>query len=121
MIVSLLFEEGIGEKGGHVLEKARWISSSLLEAEVYSAARREKIPLELAAAFVQRVSLVYPEGSLQKEYLAIFRQGYVRGADAYHLATALYLDPECQNLNFATVDKRQAELAEVIGFHLVPL
>ena len=41
---------------------------------------------------------------------------YIRGADAYHLAAALRLDPTCAELDFLTGDKNQQSAARAIGF-----
>jgi predicted nucleic acid-binding protein len=119
IIVSLLLKE----KGYHsyrkILENADLaLSSSLIEAEVYSVAAREKIPLQKAEEFIQLVSLVIPERSLQKEYFSIFEKNFSRGADTFHLATALYLDPSASELTFMTADKNQGRIAAKLGFQL---
>lgn len=121
VILALLFEETKSSQYRKLLQgnRRQVFSSSLLEAEVYAAAKREGVPLEVAAGFVDLVSLVFPEESLQRQYLKIFQQGYCRGADAYHLATALYLDHEGKNLVFVTADRIQAVVARAIGFKVI--
>lgn len=95
------------------------VSASLLEAEVLASAKREGVALDKAAPFVDMVSLVIPERSLLPEYLSIFEAGYLRGADAYHLAAALYTDPTRKQLGFATADQKQSEIADRLGFTVV--
>jgi hypothetical protein len=42
--------------------------------------------------------------------------GYIRGADCWHLATALYLASEPPTLSFLTLDDRQKSIANTLGF-----
>ncbi len=42
--------------------------------------------------------------------------GYVRSSDLWHLATALYLTETPGELWFLTLDARQREIAEFLGF-----
>ena len=44
--------------------------------------------------------------------------GYLRGADLWHVATALYVSPEAGSLSFATLDTRQSAFAEKLGFSI---
>jgi hypothetical protein len=42
--------------------------------------------------------------------------GYLRGADCWHLATALYLAPNPSDLTFLTLDDTQRKIAKTLGF-----
>ena len=42
--------------------------------------------------------------------------GYLRGADLWHLASALYLAGNPRNLPFITLDERQEVVARKLGF-----
>ena len=42
--------------------------------------------------------------------------GYARGADLWHLATALHVAREPQDMAFITLDDRQQNLAGRLGF-----
>lgn len=121
VMVAVMFDEPGSQRYRSLLGKTRtrFFSSSLLEAEVYAAAKREKIPLETAAGFIHHIALIFPDRMLQDEYFSIFRHGYVRGPDAHHLAAALYIDPSARNLAFMTADHRQAELASAVGFRVI--
>jgi len=39
----------------------------------------------------------------------------VRGADLWHLAVALFVDPSCE-IDFLSLDTRQLEISRRIGF-----
>lgn len=116
-LVGVLFnEEEASVHYKHVKTYDEATSSYLLEAEIYSACARESIEFAKADELIECLSLVIPDRSLKKEYCRIFDRGYCRGADAYHLATALYLDPSCQELTFLTTDGSQSDVARKIGF-----
>lgn len=44
--------------------------------------------------------------------------GYVRGADCWHLATAIYLAGDPAKLTFLTLDDQQRTVAESLGFQI---
>lgn len=46
----------------------------------------------------------------------MLEQGYVRGADCWHLATALHLAGEPGRVVFLTLDRRQRDVALRLGF-----
>ena len=46
------------------------------------------------------------------------RAGHLRGADLWHIATALYVAPDPFSIAFATLDQRQAEVAAALGFQV---
>ena len=81
------------------------ISSTLLEAELFSALRREQC--ELTDAFHADIALVAPDRALSDEIARVLEAGYVRGADCWHLATALYVAPDPSELTFLTLDLAQ--------------
>jgi len=117
VIVSLMFsEKGAPTYKKQIIQADNAFSSVLLEAEVLAAARREGLALSWAAEFIQAVSLVFPDRSLSRELKTILEKDYCRGADACHLATALYLDPEAKSLGFLTADQNQKDLAKKLGF-----
>lgn len=89
-------------------------SSNLLEAELRSAFRREGIagdPDPLRA-----VSWVIPDRPLSAELSRVLSAGYLHGADAWHLATALFLAGDPRSLAFVTLDARQEAVAATLGF-----
>jgi predicted nucleic acid-binding protein len=89
-------------------------ASNLLEAELRAAFRREKV--NAADTLLGSLSWVFPDRALTAEIEAVLDAGQVRGADAWHLACALYLSPDPRELAFLTMDRRQARVAEALGF-----
>jgi predicted nucleic acid-binding protein len=114
-LVGLAFGEG---------EATRWrkrllgfdqlLSSNLLEAEVRAALLREGVAG--GDELLTWVDWVLPSRPLSQEIQQVLGAGYLRGADLWHLATALYLSPYPGELPFLTLDGRQAEVARTLGF-----
>jgi uncharacterized protein with PIN domain len=114
VVVAVTFDEPGAERFRDVLLRFAVYASPLLEAEWRSALRREQAeanPMDLE--LVQWVSHDRP---LSEELERVFAAGYVRGADAWHLATALSLAPDPGELTFLTLDDRQRGVAEALGF-----
>ena len=119
IIVAILLNEPIGKKMRKRLAiQDEVLSSSLIEAEVLSVSSREKVDLSLTYKILDYVSLVSPERTLREEYQSILVHGYCRGADLFHLACALYLDPE-KELPFLTLDLKQKDLARKVGLRVI--
>jgi len=90
------------------------VASNLLEAELHAAFKREGI---LGDPRLQRaVSWILPERPLSDEIRAVLAAGFVRGADCWHLATALYIADNPGDLTFLTLDERQRAIAGILGF-----
>lgn len=109
----------LGEPGAARLRKRLSLGSprfaaSIAEAEVLAALTREGVAF--TAAPIAGVQWVSPPRRLSRELARVFSTGYVRGADAWHLACALYLDASAQELTFLTLDERQREVAVSLGF-----
>lgn len=92
----------------------RLLSSNLLEAELEAAFRREGV--ERDPTRLPRVDWVLPDRSLGDEIRRVLATGYVRGADCWHLATALFIATDPRQLQFLTLDTRQRDLAKALGF-----
>lgn len=114
VIVAITF----GEPGADaILEKVRpfeLVAAPLLEAEWRSACRRNTIAPD--ASLLREIVWTHAERPLSDELERVFTAGYVRGADAWHLATALYLAPDPRELTFLTLDDRQRAVATALGF-----
>lgn len=116
---SCLVAIAFGEKGFQQLVRAfgsydHLISSNLLEAELRSAFRREKVsfdPEELMAG----ISWVLPDRPLTPELAVVLDAGYVRGADLWHLATALFAVPS-REIDFLTLDAKQRAVSQKLHF-----
>lgn len=90
------------------------LASNLLEAELRAAFAREKLPL--APEYLGGISWVIPDRPLSREIERALGAGRVRGADLWHLATALFVAPDTAALTFLTLDQRQGEVAAALGF-----
>jgi len=109
----------LGESGHERLEVEterhdRRFSSGLLEAELWSACRREGVPRH--ADLLSGVHWVLPDRPLSTELGTVLDAGYVRGADAWHLACALFLAGGSTGLAFLTLDRAQGAVARALGF-----
>jgi hypothetical protein len=89
-------------------------ASNLLEAELRAALMRESVTDE--PTLLRAVSWIVPDRPLGAEIARVLEAGYVRGADCWHLATALYLTDDPPALSFLTLDERQAAVASQLGF-----
>ena len=63
------------------------------------------------------VAIAFSEARPLSEQIArVLEAGYVRGADCWHLATALYIAPDPGEIVFLTLDHRQRDIAKALGF-----
>ena len=92
------------------------LSSNLLEAEMRSAYEREG--LEFDPGSFPGLGWVNPTRSLGPEMAkAIVTGGYLRGADLWHIAVALYVDDTIAGkMAFITLDNQQKAVAANLGF-----
>ena len=119
---SALTALALGEAGaaslGDLNDYDALFSSNLLEAELRSVFAREGVPFE-RSVFAD-VQWILPERPLTLELSVVLASGYLRGADLWHVATALYASPRPEDLAFVTLDRRQATVASGVGFMVVP-
>lgn len=94
------------------------LSSNLLEAELRSVLRRETISAD-ADDLLAGISWVYPDRPLTSEMQIVLEAGYVRGADLWHLAVALFVDSD-REMAFLTLDDRQGDVSRKLGFRTAP-
>jgi hypothetical protein len=57
-----------------------------------------------------------PRRRLTLEIDRILGAGWLKGPDLWHLACALFLRSQIDNLSFLTLDHRQEEIAQSLGF-----
>ncbi len=94
----------------------RRVSSNLLEAEVRAAFVREQREFHLVTLL--GIEWIYIDRPLSSEFATVLTVGYLRGADLWHVAVALYAFPEHEEICFLTLDQRQQEVAVVLGFQV---
>ena len=92
------------------------LSANLLEAEVRSVYAGEG--LQYDPSVTSSIGLVHPNRSLGPELAqALEIGGYLKGADLWHIATALYVDETIiGRMAFVTLDNRQRAVAANLGF-----
>ena len=92
------------------------LSSNLLEAEVRAAHQRNR--QEFNPTAVSEIGWIHPNRSLGPEMAtALAVGGYLKGADLWHIAVALYVDASIiGTLAFITRDSRQQGVAASLGF-----
>lgn len=96
-------------------------SSGLFVAELLASLSREGRSLADADPMLDAVSLIFVDGSLAPECKEALGQGYVRGADLWHLATALYIGGRQRTeLLFISLDELQKGHAKGLGFSVWP-
>ena len=116
---SCLVAIAFGEPGSGTLARRlegfdELLSSNLLEAELRASFAREDVPIE--EDLLTWVTWVIPDRALSPELKTVLSTGYLRGADAWHVACAMYLAVHPEEMSFITLDKRQEEVAEELGF-----
>ncbi len=89
-------------------------SSALLEAELRAALAREGVSGD--TQMLHNISWVLPQRPLSPEITRVLASGYLRGANLWHLACALFLAKTPRDLDFVTVDRRQEKVAKSLGF-----
>lgn len=89
-------------------------SSNLLEAELLATLKREGVALN--SVILEHVTWVVPVRALRREIETVLAAGYVRGADCWHLASALYASNRASDFTFLTLDSKQLAMAKALGF-----
>ncbi len=116
-IVAIAFrEQGSVQLAQRLEVCTRWISSNLLEAELRATFVREKEYLDPST--LSGIDWVLPDRPLAPELGAVLRAGYLRGADLWHVATALYVASRPEDLLFMTADQKQQDVASSLGFQV---
>ncbi|MFH1573865.1 MAG: PIN domain-containing protein [Acidobacteriota bacterium] len=115
-LVAIAFgEPGAGDLAARMKGFDGLFSSNLLEAEFRSALLREQV-CDPGRHFLSWLTWIFPDRPLTREIDRIAAVGYLRGADLWHLANALFLAPRGRELTFLTADRRQAEIAKKLDF-----
>ena len=93
------------------------VAAPLLEAELRAALRREgSLGSPLIDELLEPIFWIAAERAPRSEIATVLAAGYVRGADCWHLATALYFSPDPTDIRFLTLDAQQGEVARALGF-----
>jgi uncharacterized protein with PIN domain len=111
-VVALAF----GEPGARRVAAAARAYPRLLSSnsQAESAALRERTPA--APDLFRGIAWVHPNRALTQEIERVVAEGTLRGADLWHMACALFLDPTARELAFLTLDVPQRRIAAALGF-----
>jgi hypothetical protein len=113
LLAMILLEPGSTKVAQRIQGFDRFFSSNLLEAEIWSALRREKIEWRWS---LSGLIWLHPDRPLTPEFQEVLAHGCLKGADLWHLACALFLSERVGEVTFLTLDQRQREVAERLGF-----
>lgn len=117
VIVAIAFAEpNAAELHERLREFPEVVASNLVEAELRSVCRRER--REVSRIMLDQIKWISPARPLSTEIARVLEAGYVRGADCFHLASALFLAPDPTGFTFLTRDVRQREVAQTLGFDI---
>lgn len=116
---SCLLAVAFGEPGAKALVRRleRYevlVSSNLLEAELRAALAREGV--EGGDGLLDGVVWILPDRRLTPEIQRVLAARRLRGADLWHLASALYVSESPADLDFLTLDAAQRDAAAALGF-----
>ena len=114
-ILAIEFRED-GYKGvlNRIGEHEDIVASNLVEAEIRAATAREQRTFN--QPLHSNITWIYPNRPLTNEFDRVLRVGYLRGADLWHVAVALYASPDPSQISFITLDTRQRNVARELGF-----
>ena len=115
-LVAVAFQEDGYRAVAKLLDEADELrASNLLEAELRAALVREGVQLD-PSGLLQKIVWILPDRPLSAEIQRVLSSGHLRGADVWHLAHALWVDPRAEALAFLTLDDRQGAAARRLGF-----
>ncbi|MBN2340395.1 MAG: hypothetical protein JXX29_24300 [Deltaproteobacteria bacterium] len=116
VLVAMAFDDAGGAFIGRSVKTFdRLYSSNLLEAEFFSAAKKENL-LDQAKSFIKPVRFVYPDTNLTAYHEQVLAVDYIEGGALQHLSCALYLFPRTEDVFFLSLHPAQTALAAKLGF-----
>ena len=93
-------------------------ASDLLVAELLAAAVRESVASSAVLPILHSIAIVVPDRSIESEIQEVLSHGYLRGADVWHLACALFVaGGDRSALSFLTRDAKQGRSAAALGLN----
>ena len=117
VLAAIAFQEpGWEASEARLRQFASSVSSNLLEAEIKAAHIR--LSIEPGEHLFAGIEWILPDRPLTAEFDRVGAIGYLRGADLWHLATALFIAGDPGDITFLTLDSRQAHIAGALGFVL---
>lgn len=116
---SCLVAIALGERGAPAVAARlkrfeELFASNLLEAELQATLTRERVTPD--PDVLTWLDWVFPDRPLTQEIARVLTAGYLRGADAWHVACALHVSEDPKDVTFLTLDRRQRTVARRLGF-----
>ena len=116
-LAAIVFGENAAEEMARRLGSFRRVlSSNLLEAELRAALAREDAAY--SPSYVEQIDWIFPDRPLGPEMDTVLEVGYLKGADLWHVATALAAARDPREMSFITLDERQRAVAAELGFRV---
>jgi PIN domain nuclease of toxin-antitoxin system len=120
-LLAVLFEEAEAPSVVSALAASEVLyAANLVEAELRSVLHRERFDLAELASLLTTIQWLFPVRSLRSEFDQILACGYLRGADLWHLACALYLRENLAAPVLISCDQRQRDVARKLGLEALP-
>jgi predicted nucleic acid-binding protein len=121
VLVALHFGQAEARRAARILRALDVsISVNLMVPELLATLKREGCPLHEADRLLARIALYSPTDGLRLQCEAALAAGPLWGADLWHVAAALAIAGPLKRseLQFATFDERQQDVARRLGFSL---
>ena len=118
-LIAILFQEASYKKHERRLKSFDTVlCANLLESETLSTVYREGFKSQAVSKIFESFFWISIPERLSSSLELVFSKSYLRGADAHHLASALWIvgvenTSEC---HFLSLDKNQLEAAKKLGF-----
>ncbi|MBI3792810.1 MAG: type II toxin-antitoxin system VapC family toxin [Gemmatimonadetes bacterium] len=114
-LVAVAFEEpGAERMRARLAALDVLLAHPLVEAEVRSVCARERRKFDVRE--LENITWIVLSRRITVELERVFAAGFARGADAFHLACALYVAPVPDDITFLTLDTKQRTVAKALGF-----
>lgn len=113
LVAIALGERGSAAVAARLKQFGELFASNLLEAELRATLARERVAVD--PDVLTWLDWVFPDRPLTQEISRVLAAGYLRGAEAWHVACALHMS-EPHEVTFVTLDRRQRAVARRLGF-----
>jgi uncharacterized protein with PIN domain len=109
LVAIALGERGAAAVAARLKRFEELFASNLLEAELRATVTREGVAID--PDVLTWLDWVFPDRPLTQEISRVLAAGYLRGADAWHLACALDMTQSPAEVTFLTLERRQRAVA----------
>jgi uncharacterized protein with PIN domain len=114
LVAIALGERGAAAVAARLKRFDELFASNLLEAELRATLTRERVAID--PDVLTWLDWIFPDRPLTQEISRVLAAGYLRGADAWHVACALHMSENPEAVTFLTLDRPQRAVARRLGF-----